>query len=353
VGNAFYNPHSKIVRDLGVLAATSYRSKQGNLRILDAMSGCGVRSLRYWLESGANWVWANEGNPELNPILSQNLEEAIAAGCCQITYENAHRLFFERYNCQDYYDLIDVDCFGCAAPYLSSVLWATKINGLIYLTSTDGRTATGKLPENCLKVYGAYARSHPAAHEQGLRLFVGSIQQQAASMGLGIEPIFSVFLNKTYRVMLRLLASPRLTETNYGFLGYCHQCGDYQQLNWRQLGRVSCPHDASPLVISGPMWLGNLHNLEELQLMQSLAQQWHWQQQLALLSVLAEETDFPPYFFSLGEIGRRGSMDIPKRSSLIRALQERGYRATTTHLNAQAIKTNADIHTCINLAKQL
>jgi tRNA (guanine26-N2/guanine27-N2)-dimethyltransferase len=353
VGGAFYNPNSKIIRDLGVLAAASYRRQNGNLRVLDAMSGCGVRSLRYWLESGADFVWANDGNPELNEILLENLAEAIAAGCCQITHENAHRLFFDRYCQQDYYNFIDVDCFGSAAPYLSSVLWGAKINGLIYLTSTDGRTATGKLPENSLKAYGSYARSHPASQEQGFRLLIGSIQQQAAAMGLGIEPIFSLFASKTYRVMLRLVASPRLMENNYGFLGYCHQCGDYQQITWRQLGRISCPHDRSPLVISGAMWLGNLHQAEELKNMQSLAREWSWRSQSELLSVMLGEIDFPPYFYTLGEIGRKGCLDIPKRSHLIEALQNKGYRATITHFDPQAIKTDANIFTCIDLAKKV
>lgn len=60
VGKAFYRPKSQVVRDLGVLAAAVYRSNVGHLRVLDAMSGCGIRSLRYWQESLADWLWVNE-----------------------------------------------------------------------------------------------------------------------------------------------------------------------------------------------------------------------------------------------------------------------------------------------------
>jgi len=45
-------------------------------------------------------------------------------------------------------------------------------------------------------------------------------------------------------------------------------------------------------------------------------------------------------------------MDIPKRDRLIQALQEQGYRASLTHINAQAIKTNADMSVCIATAKE-
>ena len=352
VGEAFYNPDSKVVRDLGVLAAHIYKQNVGRLRVLDAMSACGVRSLRYWLESDADWIWANEGNPDLNSLLQHNLREVLARHGCHITHQDAHRLFFDCYSRQDYYDLVDVDCFGTAAGYLSTMLWATKINGLMYLTSTDGRTATGHAPQNSLQAYGAYARSHPAAQEQALRLVIGSVQQQAATKGLGIKPVFSFFTGKTYRLMLRLVKNIQLTEYNYGFLGYCHHCGHYQTLSWRKLGKVACVYDDRPLTLTGAIWLGELHEATMLLKMQSLATLWHWPKIVNLLQVMIDEIDFPPYFYTLGEIGRRGKLDIPKRSHLIQALQEHGYRAAVTHINAQAIKTNADIHTCIALAGQ-
>ena len=73
VGSAFYRQASQVARDLAILSAAIYQSDTGCLRVLDAMTGCGVRSLRYWLESQADWVWANEANPEISPILQQNL----------------------------------------------------------------------------------------------------------------------------------------------------------------------------------------------------------------------------------------------------------------------------------------
>lgn len=353
VGNAFYNPNSKLVRNLGILAATLHRLDRGSLRVLDAMSGCGVRSLRYWLESNADWLWVNEGNPELKPILEQNLAKAIASGCCQITYLDAHRLFFDCYLRRDFYDLVDVDCFGAAVPYLDTMLWATKIGGLMYLTSTDGRTATGHLPQNSLKAYGVYARSHPASQEQVLRLLIGSVQQRAASKGMGVEPIFALFTGQTYRIMFRLLAHQRLTEKNYAFLGYCYSCGHYQTVSWQRLGREVCPHDHCPLTISGPMWLGELHYREKINRMKLLAKEWQWTKVADLLTVMAAEANLPPYFYTLREIGRRGALDLPKRSRLIEALQQAGYRATATHISAEAIKTDANIHTCIAIAQKL
>lgn len=352
IANAFYRPESRIVRDLGVLAATVYRRETGNLRVLDGMTGTGVRTLRYSLESGAEWIHANDGNPEIQPVLEENLQELSQQQRVKITYRPVNDILYECYTRRDYFDLVDIDAFGSPGSFLYPILIATRIGGLIYLTSTDGRSATGHNPENSLLNYGAYARSHPAAHEQGLRLILGALQRESAGMDLGIEPIFALFHGETYRVMARLSKNVRLNSHNYGFLGYCHHCGEYRSLSWQKLGRENCLHDGKPLTLTGPMWLGNLHDRTYLSRMLEIAKQWNWTKPVELLEIMREEIDFPPYFYSLKEIGRRGKLDIPKKATLIESLQNHGYRTTKTHINPQAIKTTAPLAECISIARQ-
>lgn len=353
IGNAFYRPNTKLVRDLGILAAAAYQQETGRLRVLDAMAGCGVRGLRYALEASAEWVWFNEANTDIHDTLKANLAQHLDASRYCITHIDANRLFFDRYNHFDFYDLIDVDSFGAPVPDLSTVLWATKFGGLVYITSTDGQAFTGNAPQNCLKFYNAYARSHPAAHEQGLRLIIGSLQQQAAIQGRGIKPVFAYFTGETYRVMIRFVPKPELREDNYGWLGYCHHCGNYQLVRWRQLGRTLCFYDGKPSVVSGPMWLGQLHDRATLENMSALAKAWGWREHLALLQIMAQEADFPPYFYLLKDIGKTGKLNLPKRDNLIATLRQQGYRACLTHIYSEAIKTNASFTTCIETAKTL
>ena len=352
LGDAFYNPKSKLVRDLGVLAALVYRQQQGKLRVLETMAGSGVRSLRYYQESQADYVWVNEGNHELGELLTSNLQRYIPQTKYHLTHWDANRLFFDCFSRRDYYDFVDVDCFGTAAPYLSSMLWATKLNGLMYLTSTDGRTFAGRFPNKSLQAYGAIARSHPALQEQALRILIGTVAQQAGAKGMGIEPIFAYFAGETYRVLMRLVRHPNLTTDNYGFLGYCHYCGEYQTINPRQLGKVTCNCAQPNLAISGAMWLGELHNQEYLNKMSAIAKQWQWRKAEKLLKIMQQEADLPPYFFSLKEIGKRGSLDLPPRNLLIEALKAQGYRASQTHFNPEAIKTNATLRACIDVARE-
>lgn len=348
VDNAFYNPQSKFVRDLGVLAATIHKQEFGSVRVLDALGGCGIRSLRYLKEAKADYVWLNEGNQDNSSVIQDNLASEINRGCCHVTHQDAHRVFFSCYDRRDYYDLVDVDCFGSAVPYLNTMVYATKIGGLMYLTSTDGRTLTGHPPEKSIQTYGAISRSHPAKHEQALRLLIGITQQQAARQGLGIEPVFSLFTGKTYRLMMRLVSKPCITKNNYGFLGYCHNCGNYQAISWRKLNKVGCDCNSPNVTVSGAMWLGNLHDSKSLNRYINLAQQWQWYKTVDLLTIMAGEIDLPPYFYTLKTIGKFGRLDLPKRSHLIQALKRKGYQAAATHINPQAVKTNASMKSIIN-----
>lgn len=382
VGNAFFRSSSQTGRDLAVLAAIAYKSAHGNLRILDAMTGCGVRPLRYALEAHADFVWANEGNWDLHDLLAANLSTSLPHHQYRITHQDANATFFEAHQQKDFYDLIDIDSFGSPMPVLATSLWAVKLGGLVYLTSTDGRATSGSAPEKSLQTYGAYARSHPAVHEQGLRLLIGTAVQQAAARGLSAQPVFSWYHSEVNRVMIRITRPSKWNTEHYGFLSYCHGCGQFETVSWKKLNRQTpcrCQRDTPP-VISGPMWLGPLHNRKDLANMTAIAatkatevteaakaaeatetteenllnyQTNRWTNCQHLLAIMQAEADLPPYHYPLAEIGRRGKMDIPPRQRLIERLQTEGFTATRTHINSQAIKTNAPMDRCIQLARQL
>ncbi|HEY9736412.1 MAG TPA: tRNA (guanine-N1)-methyltransferase [Trichocoleus sp.] len=356
---AFYRAQSQVGRDLAVLAAAVYKRQTGQLRVLDAMTGCGVRPLRYQLEAEADWVWANEANPDHREVLERNLETGMRPRSYRITHQDANQVFFDCYQQRDFYDLVDIDNFGGPAPYASTGMWATRIGGLLYLTSTDGRSTGGHDPERSLQTFGTFARSHPAVQEQGLRMLIGHAMQQASAKGFGIQPVFSIFNGQVHRVMVRLVLDAPWEAEHQGFIGYCHVCGHFQTVAWRQLGRVNCacnrlmaayikPH---PLVLSGPLWLGPLHDKEMLTQMALLAAEWGWDKRVKLLHIMRDEAEMPPYYYPLGEIGRLGQMDIPRRDALIQALRDRNFRATLTHLNWEAIKTDATMAECVQIAR--
>jgi tRNA (guanine26-N2/guanine27-N2)-dimethyltransferase len=208
--------------------------------------------------------------------------------------------------------------------------------------------------------------------------------QQAAARGLAAQPVFSFYQGEVNRVMVRITRQAPWRAEHYGFVAYCHSCGHFQCVPWKKLGLVRCPCSLDALnldvlnldalsnrpVVSGPMWLGPLHNVADLEAMRQIAmaepskgiaQPAHphdpnptrWLQCQSLLEIMQAESALPPYFYSLAEIGRRGKMDIPSRQALIAQLHQQGFAATLTHINAQAIKTDAPLARCIELARQL
>jgi tRNA (guanine26-N2/guanine27-N2)-dimethyltransferase len=353
LGTSFYRPDSQLARELGLLAGQVYRQQQGQLQVLDGMTGSGVRALRYVLEAGADSVWANDADPSVGEILTANLARQLAPDQYRISHQDVRRLLQQCYHDQNYYDLVDLDSFGNPAPLLQAAIGATKIGGLLYLTSTDGRSTAGQAPQAGLRLYGAYGRSHPAHHEQGLRILIGAAVQQAGSVGLNLSPVFSFFRGQIYRVMLRLSRQAWLPEHS-GFLGYCHTCGEYEVVPWPRLHRPTHPaqYPDHQAILTGPLWLGPLHDLAWLQAMQTQATQLGWQKPSQLLSTLQAEATLPPYFYTMGEIGRRGRLDLPNRQTLIHALQAQGEAAAATHINPAAIKTTASLATCIQIATQ-
>ncbi|WP_299490034.1 tRNA (guanine-N1)-methyltransferase [Acaryochloris sp. IP29b_bin.137] len=350
IGPAFFRQSSRPARDLGVLAAAIYKQEMGHLQVLDVMTGCGVRSQRYLLESNADWIWVNDANPELAAVLAKNFRPLPPERYRLTTYA-AEALFHECYPQHCTFDLIDLDSFGLPTAFLPGCFRTLKPGGLLYVTGTDSRTLAGHNPNHSQRLLGAWARSHPAAHEQGLRLLLGLCWQQAQPVGLHIQPIFSYFQGQVYRVLIQVTERP--VQSCMGFLGYCHHCGHYQTVAWSHLSRAVCPHQGLPLVLSGPMWLGTLHSPNWLGKMQQLARHWGWTEQSQRLQIMHQEAEMPPYFFAMADIGRRGKMDIPKRDRIIAQLRQQGYQACLTHIHPQALKTTASFQTCLQIAKHL
>ncbi|CAN1858339.1 tRNA (guanine(26)-N(2))-dimethyltransferase [Linum perenne] len=264
-GGAFYRHESSTGRDLGVLAASLYRQSNGSLRVLDAMCGCGIRSCRYLIEAGADFVMANDANDEYREVILGNLKQ--------------------------------------------SAMLTLKFGGLLYLTSTDGYSSGGHRPQHSLDEYGAYVHPLPFRNEIGLRVLIGGAVREAAVLGYHVTPLFSyyAFHGPVYRVMLRC--------RDYGFIGYCNQCGHSQRFPWKDLGKIDCSSCSSEssqqgLVVSGPMWIGPLHTADYVAEMSSLAMERKWigngegANLEKLLKQMIDESDprLPPGYIKLDEV---------------------------------------------------
>ena len=177
----FYRPASRVIRDLGVLALVVLGVPAP--RVLDAMSGSGVRALRYVHEGGASFVQANDLMEGDHP-LEANLAPLVADGRCRVSHANALDLYLRSRLDNTRFDMVDVDAFGTGQPHLSEGWFAVKAGGLLYICATDSLCTTGANLHKAWSGYAATAQSFPACNEQGLRLVVATAFREAAACEL-------------------------------------------------------------------------------------------------------------------------------------------------------------------------
>ncbi|CAK9160584.1 unnamed protein product [Ilex paraguariensis] len=369
-GDTFFRHESATGRDLGVLAAALYKKSQNSIRVLDAMCGCGIRSLRYLAEANADFVLANDANDEYGSIISSNLSK-ISRGFggetrWLVTHSDAGRVMTECYLRRDYFDLVDVDSFGSDSDFLRSAIGAVKLGGLMYITNTDGYSAGGHRPHHALAAYGAYVRPMPFANELGLRMLIGGAVREASVLGYHVVPLFSYYSyhGPVFRVLLQVNRGKLPSSRHYSFIGYCIECGNSQEFSWTGLGQISCPCNTNvpnSLVVSGPLWTGPLHSATYVTEMQNLAEQWGWigngmgKDLEKLLNLMIDESDprLPSGYIKLDEVASRAKVNSPPLTTFMSTIHKEGYAASRSHIASNAIKTNCPMVECIRIAKDL
>ncbi|CAK7339964.1 unnamed protein product [Dovyalis caffra] len=371
-GETFFRHESAKGRDLGVLAASLYKQSKGKLRVLDAMCGCGIRSLRYLLEAKADFVLANDANDEHRRVILENLKKVDRSSGDErkwvVTHLDANRVLSECYLLKDFFDLIDIDSFGSdISLFLRSAMSTLSFDGLLYVTSTDGYSSGGHRPDHSLAAYGAYVRPMPYSNEVGLRMLIGGAVREASVLGYYVTPLFSYYSyhGPVFRVMLRVNRGKLLENRHYGFITYCNQCGDSQEFSWDELGRITCPCSGSQghrsLVVSGPLWTGPLHSAAYISEMINLAEEWGWigngsETDLEkLLKQMLDESDpkLKSGYIKMDEVASRAKINSPPLRTMMSAMQKEGYATSRSHIASNAIKTNCPMSGCIRISKEL
>lgn len=395
-GDCFYRPHSKVIRDLGVLAlrvqGARKREREGEaqgseLTVLDAMCGSGIRALRYLQEGGAGFVLANDANDDLEPERIANLAPHLSSGRVQLSTGDAVDAYFEARRTRAFFDLIDADGFGSGAPHSAEAWWSLRLGGLLYLCSTDARSAAGKnAPVAAWRGFGAVAQSMPASNEISVRLLVADAVRQAAARGMEAEPVFGVFHRQSScaRVMLRLTAAGRrggspALQNAVGFAAYCVATGEHWDVpldlvqdpraapncpraaQHSALGAMAAADAASHLRMAGPVWVASLHDAAFLREMMEAgtADGDDMSEAISMIAMMLREVEdkLPMMYLRLREVGRflaqHGCSDLPKKSKLMQELRRRGFRAGDAQAEAQAIKTSAHMADVVSAAKAL
>lgn len=209
------------------------------LSILDALAASGLRSMRYWKEiPGVKHVTINDleeaaveraqtnlrNNDLMNVVVSNDTTETDEHGNTQrphgirvqhgdakiVMYQSQrpqglHQPTALQQQLEPQWDVLDLDPYGSAAPFLDAALQAIESGGLLCVTCTDMAALGGSHPETC---YGRYASMPiPKAkylQELALRILLYSMATTAAKYGRTIRPILSVGMNFYVRVFVEV-----------------------------------------------------------------------------------------------------------------------------------------------------
>ena len=442
----FYRPESAQGRDLATLCAlVAARALGRGLDALDATCASGARAARY-APALRSIVCNDADEAHVARALEKNLR-ACGVAKTEMRFEDAHRLL-ARYWLEDArFDLVDVDGFG-SVNFAEGALRVVRYGGYYYATSTDGRALCGQNPSGAGASFGnvVVAPSRPSVNETALRAFIGDVVRRAAVLKLDVVPVFSLFHphGPVFRVMFRVdkattnsgggngtasydafAAADDEGVARMGFIGYCDSCGSTEVIRrplvdvfghdkpyrrkksdgngegvtGKSESRLKCSvcgvRDES-LAVSGPIWIGPLHDAETVEAMWTQADALGWlddddddndgddvyttdddaenappprrrrrrrrreKGQLSLRDLLdAFRGEANPrlsgvaHYFRTDELGRKGRCTrVPPRDVLITALRAEGHAATRSHIDPRGVKTNAGVNVVVDVANR-
>ncbi|KAJ5975178.1 tRNA (guanine(26)-N(2))-dimethyltransferase [Penicillium waksmanii] len=259
--------------------------------ILDALSATGLRALRYASEIPlATKIVGNDLSPSAIQSMKTNIDYNELGNRIQPNLGDA-RAYMYTLGPTERFDVIDLDPYGTASPFMDAAVQGVKDGGLLCVTCTDaGVWASTGYAEKAFSLYGGVPIKGSHSHEGGLRLILNGLAMSAAKYGLSIEPLLSLSIDFYARTFVRVSRSPAQVKFVAGntLLHYnCDSgCGawsnqylastkhkldkrgnpmSYHSLAQAPTAGPHCEHCGFKTHLAGPMWGGRLHNPQFIQ----------------------------------------------------------------------------------------
>jgi tRNA G26 N,N-dimethylase Trm1 len=116
------------------------------------LSASGLRTIRYLKElEGVNSVYANDLLPAAHKLMNDNFAlNNLDPARYKTTLQDANVLLRSHS-----FDIVDLDPYGSAVPFLDASVGSVKEGGLLCITCTDTRVLCGPDLNKCFYFYGA------------------------------------------------------------------------------------------------------------------------------------------------------------------------------------------------------
>jgi tRNA (guanine26-N2/guanine27-N2)-dimethyltransferase len=101
---------------------------------LEALAATGLRSVRYVKEIGVHVdkILANDWDLEASKLIEKNFEfNGVEKNRTEVTSMDGIDLMYERRKNLDFYDVVDLDPYGTAVPFLDAAVQSISNGGLL------------------------------------------------------------------------------------------------------------------------------------------------------------------------------------------------------------------------------
>lgn len=377
-------------KELNVQQLIQSDQKEKGIHVLDALAASGLRSIRYWKEiPGVQHVTINDLDPaaveraHANMERNQLTDKVTTERNYGIRIQNGdatHEMYTSRrvlglktptvieLQQAEQYDVIDLDPYGSAAPFLDGAVQAICDGGMLNVTCTDMAALGGSHPETCYGRYGSMPIQRAKyLQEAALRMLLKHLAETAAKYGRTIKPILSVGMNFYVRCFVEVYddkASVNELSLNIGSVFQSTQCSSFLTVAHGQHGKnkhvyqptrapIKCEETGAQFKIGGPMWLASLHNqevvLEALKRLGSKSDAVVPDMKLiatrerlqGLLTSVSEELHDCPLYYTLPDLCHVMNCSSPTLLQVKAGIQNAGFRVSGYHKEPQAIKTDA------------
>ncbi|MCS7143111.1 MAG: hypothetical protein NZ920_04885 [Aigarchaeota archaeon] len=343
----FFNPRSKISRDLAVSVTAAFFSGARDLRVIEPLTGLGARVIRLLLEAGVFGVgFASDRNEQAIRLASMNRELNGLTERLVLRRANANLAMMEAVSKGERFDYVDIDPSGSHITYIESGILATKKGGILGVSATDLSALSGVSPTTSEWRYGVQLHRTYVLREVALRTMVCSVIRSAAKLGIAASPILTVHLNHFVRTFVRIEGG--ITKAldllrRLGYLSVCPACHEVSTAN--QLREVigRCVHCGSEVKPIGPIFLGRLSSPEFCEKLGRTIESGMYRETARLIYRVANELQDIPYYYPLSLIARLSKRSTPSPLKVVQALRDAGHVASLTHLDPTGVKTNATL----------
>ena len=353
-----------INRDLTILTLSSIISiEEKNINFLDPFAGTGVRSYRILNElpdTNVEQIIAGDINRLAIEILNRNADKLKLHDKLEIKHSNAINILDSLPKRKETINVIDLDPFGSPIAFLEDSIRALRINeGYLFATATDLQVLCGKFSDSCYRIYNAIPTRHFLCHEVALRILIYNLIISAGRLGIAVEPILCY--NHEHFLRVKVKVKDRKEDANIqhkklGFVYFCKKCSYLETVKLTDdVKNNICSNCAIKLEKAGPLWLGNLYNLEYIkQMIKNIGNSTlHHEKKIEkVLSLILEEIDSPPFFYYIPFVLRFCKKEGVTLNQIMESLQDKGYIVTRTVFDPQGLKSDAPYKELTNIIKQ-